>query len=367
MEAVTAGNAREVLLRGQEYMEARLPMAGDSVFDLASVTKLFTCLCVMLLMERGLLSMDSPVRDFEPRFSRLDGVTVGDLLAFGTGLLTDKGVDACSTRGEALDCLFGIRPVPAPVEHPYTDMGAMVLKYVIERVSGYRYFDFLNREILEPLQMRHTFTVAPPGLLHRFVDHNYGRRIINGSYSIDAGAFPGLPHDPKARLLCDGGQDPCGHAGLFSTAGDMALLASALLDGRLVSRETLLSIGVNRTGRRLPDGRYTQHHGLLCYVKNSDQRQNEVPAGFGEHAFSLCGYTGCHFSIDPVQNRFIIILANKIHNRVIKIVNTPHADLGDGRALWEDGSVFPLSSEYVYARDRCLVHPILALMGLPAD
>jgi CubicO group peptidase (beta-lactamase class C family) len=364
VETVVAGNSREVLLQGRDYRDAPVPMAADSVFDLASVTKLFTCLCVLMLMERGLLSLDTPVHDAAPRFIHLESVRVRDVLSFGTGLCTDGRIDGCATRAAALECLYGIRPIPVPVEHPYTDMGAMVLKYVIEHISGQNYFDFIRTEILNPLGMCHTYTAPPAGLLPAFVDYNYGRRIINGCFTTDTGAFPGVPHDPKARLLCGGGLDLCGHAGLFSTAGDMALLAVGLLEGRLLSRGALLSIGINRTGMRLPDGRYTQHHGLLCYVKNPDQRQNEVPAGFGEYSFALSGYTGNHFSIDPVHNRFIIILANKIHNRVIKIINTPGADLNDGSAMWEDGAIFPLSSEYVFARDRCLVSPLLSRMGM---
>ena len=99
----------------------------------------------------------------------------------------------------------------------------------------------------------------------------------------------------------------------------MTLLARGLLENALLSRKTLLEIGVNRTGGKLPDGTDSQYMGYLCYSKQPDQTFSEVPAYFGERTIALNGFTGNHFSVDPEQNQFMILLANRIHNRATTV------------------------------------------------
>lgn len=234
----------------------------------------------------------------------------------------------------------------------------MVLKYIVESVADQSYFEFLDENILTPLGMDHTFAAVPEALLKNTVCYNFERTAADGKFRVDVNCPTGTVHDPKARLLNKAFAGPCGHAGLFSTISDMTALARGLLGGALLSRETLLSIGVNRTGELLPDGDYSQHMGYLCYVKHPVQTFSEVPASFGNRTIALNGFTGNHFSIDPEQNRFMILLANRIHNRVTTL--TGRADPTDHTEFvrWDDGREYVLSQNFVYLKDKYLKNTI---------
>jgi CubicO group peptidase (beta-lactamase class C family) len=356
------GNIREVRLDNNMFVPDVVPMDGQSVFDLASVTKLFTCISVLQLVERGKLSLDTTIGQIDKRFIHIPDATIGGLLSFRSALQTSARIDAASTAQEAERLLFEIRPAPAPKRRFYTDMGAMVLKYIVESAADQSYFEFLNENILTPLGMNHTFAVVPGYLLVNTAYYNYERTVVDGEFCVDTTCPAGTVHDPKARLLSTGLPAPCGHAGLFSTLADMVSLARGLLGGALLSRKTLLSIGVNRTGEKLPDGGYSQHMGYLCYAKHPVQTFSEVPSCFGERTIALNGFTGNHFSVDPEQNHFMILLANRIHNRVTTL--TGRADPTDRTETvrWNDGYEYILSQNFVYMKDKYLKNTIGELL-----
>ena len=357
-ELFCRGNLREVRLEDGVFTPDAVPMQADSIFDLASVTKLFTCIAVLQLVERGRLHLDTPVRGIDKRFPLIADVMVEDLLSFRVSLQTGARMDAANTAREAEDLLFKIRVGPPPVRKFYTDMGAMVLKYVVESATDRLFWDYLQEYILRPLGMSRTFCAVPEALLNQTENCNYERRIVNGAFWLDTGCPAGTVHDPKARLLNTGVPAPCGHAGLFSSLGDMTLLARGLLGGALLSRKTLLEIGVNRTGGRLPDGTDSQYMGYLCYSKQPEQTFSEVPAYFGDRTIALNGFTGNHFSVDPVKNQFMILLANRIHNRATTVTGRANPEDKTETILWDDGKTYIVSQNFVYTKDPFLKNHI---------
>ena len=162
-------------------------------------------------------------------------------------------------------------------------------------------------------------------------------------------------------LRADGADLP-GHAGLFSTMADLIRLAQGLLNGKILREETLLEMGKNRTGYQLPDGTYTQHLGYLCFTKHPIQTYSEVPACFGGRTIALNGFTGNHISVDPEQEKFIIILANKIHNRVTLANGRPDPFDPTETMRWEDGQIYPVSQNYTYLKDRYIKEPVAQLL-----
>ncbi len=356
------GNIREVRFDNGAFVPDVVPMDEQTIFDLASVTKLFTCIAVLQLVEHGKLSLDTTVGQIDKRFVHIPDATIDGLLSFRNALQTSARIDAAPNAEEAERLLFQIHPAPAPKRRFYTDMGAMVLKYIVESVSGQSYFAFLDENILSPLGMNHTFAAVPEALLSNTMCCNFERTAIDGDFRVDINCPTGTVHDPKARLLNTALPGPCGHAGLFSTLGDMTSLARGLLGDALLSRKTLLSIGVNRTGKQLPNGDYSHHLGYLCYVKHPIQTFSEVPVCFGEHTIAFNGFTGNHFSIDPEQNRFMILLANRIHNRVTTL--TGRADPTDHTETvrWNDGHEYILSQNFVYMKDKYLKNTIGELL-----
>jgi CubicO group peptidase (beta-lactamase class C family) len=357
-EAFCRGRIREVRLENGSFVPDEAPMDANSVFDLASVTKLFTCIAVLQLAERGKLRLSDPVGRMDKRFCHIADEPIERLLAFQTALQTHARMDTATSAAEAERLLFDIRVGPAPVRKFYTDMGAMVLKYVVESAADLSFWEYLEANILRPLGMTRTFCEVPPELLGETVNCNYERRIVNGDFWLDTACPPGTVHDPKARLLNTALPAPCGHAGLFSTLNDMTLLARGLLEDALLSRKTLLEIGVNRTGGKLPDGTDSQYMGYLCYSKQPEQTFSEVPAYFGERTIALNGFTGNHFSVDPEKNQFMILLANRIHNRATTVTGRANPEDKTEVIRWNDGKDYIVSQNFVYTKDRFLKNHI---------
>jgi len=357
-EAFCRGRIREVRLEGGSFVPDEAPMDEQSVFDLASVTKLFTCIAVLQLAERGKLRLSDPIGRLDKRFSHIADEPIERLLAFQTALQTRARMDTQTSAEEAERLLFDIRIGPPPVRKFYTDMGAMVLKYVVESAADLSFWEYLQANILRPLGMTRTFCEVPQALLGETVNCNYERRIVDGAFWLDTACPPGTVHDPKARLLNTSRPAPCGHAGLFSTLDDMTLLARGLLENALLSRKTLLEIGVNRTGGKLPDGTDSQYMGYLCYSKQPDQTFSEVPAYFGERTIALNGFTGNHFSVDPEQNQFMILLANRIHNRATTVTGRANPEDKTEIIRWNDGKDYIVSQNFVYTKDRFLKNHI---------
>lgn len=357
-EAFCRGNLREVRLENGAFVPDVAPLKNDSVFDLASVTKLFTCIAVLQLMERGKLRLNRTLGSIDKRFSQIPDVTIEDLLCFRAQLQTTARMDTAASSDEAEKLLFDIRLGPPATRKYYTDMGSMVLKYVVETVSDTLFWDFLRENIVVPLGMTRTFAEVPAELLPQTLDCNYERRIVNGAFWLDTACPPGTVHDPKARLLNTARPAPCGHAGVFASLDDMTKLAQGLLQDALLSRKTLLEIGVNRTGGKLPDGTDSQYMGYLCYSKQPDQTFSEVPAYFGPRTIALNGFTGNHFSVDPEKNQFMILLANRIHNRATTVTGRANPLDKTETILWDDGHTYIVSQNFVYTKDRYLKNHI---------
>lgn len=370
--SVTCGTAQSEThaLRGVAD-RAGAPIHEESLYDLASLTKLFTGLMVMRLREEGLLDLSRPVTDYAPQFARLGGVKVDQALGFEVALVTPERIDTQPDRAAGLRQLLAVEPRPV-VGRAYSDMHAMVLKYVIEGAAGERYMDALNRRILQPLGMVSTFARVPESRLADCICYDGEHRIEGARWIVREGIAPGTPHDPKAHLLMQEG-DVCGHAGLFSTRGDMTRLCQGVLRMDVVSRESLRCMARNRTGRRLPDGSWTQFLGCQCYVKHPEQYFSEIPLYMSDQAIGLSGFTGHHVGIDPETGVFTLFLGNRVMDRLSVLVPETGrcradyglAEDGSGQIRWSDGRLVFSSVDYVHQKDAKLHEPIRGLLRLP--
>lgn len=360
------GNIQEVALQNGVFVPHVRPIAKNTLYDLASLTKVFTLVSVMQLFSRGRLPLSATMGDIDPRFEKLGQTSLRDILCYEAVLKTPQRVDAQTDRESALRQVFLTERSPVEPQRLYSDMNALVLKYAVEAASGLPFYEYLRQNILTPAGMTETFAQIP---LERIADcalYNFEHRILEGEYMLRTDAPLGVPHDPKARILSDHGLDLCGHAGLFSTLEDMARFCQALLADRLIPRETLLEIGVNRTGYLHADGSYRQFLGYLCFVKSPRQRFSEVPQWMGGNAFGLSGFTGNHIAIDPEAGVFDLFLGNRCHNRVSVIRPGEAGDLngyglmpdGSGEVSWPDGRKVLSSYQYIHQKDEKLHGPI---------
>ena len=361
---MSIGLKQEVLLKANGFELAPEEITGSTVYDIASLTKLFTLVSVLQLVEQGALRMEDSIHHLDSRFVHLKDCSVLDCLSYLACLRTPERVDAQPDADTARAMVFQTFRVPLEDVRLYSDMNALVMKYVVEKVSGLPFEQYLALHILKPAGMEETWANVP---FHRRTDlmnYNYEHKRLNGSYELYTDAFPGMPHDPKARLLKSGNDGLSGHAGLFSTAEDLCRFCHALLQGRLISIETVRSIGINRTGYLKHDGSYRQFLGLLCFTKSPVQRLSEVPHWMGLRAFGLSGYTGNHLAIDPDTGVYDIFLGNRCHNRFSLVMPEEEAAIiglqedGTGKVIWPDGRSVLSSFRYIHQKDSRLHLPV---------
>lgn len=360
----TVGLAQEGLLADGQYLRAPRPLTDQSVYDLASLTKLYTLVGVLQLVERGVLRLEDKICDLDTRFVHLTDCSLADCLSYQAILRTPQRVDAQPDAQRAHEMLWQIKAFPMEGERLYSDMNALVLGYVVEAVSGLPLIDCFREHIFAPAGLAETWAQVPPDRMGDVVNYNYEHRVINGVYQLLDHVPPGSPHDPKARLLQQGRENTCGHAGLFATAGDVCRFVQALLAGRLISQESLLGIGINRTGYLTHTGQYRQFLGQICFARSPIQRLSEVPEWMGRRAFGLSGYTGNHLAIDPEAGVFDLLLGNRCHMRLSQVAPESlaeelglHLD-GSGEVAWPDGRKVRSSFRFIHQKDRLIHRPV---------
>lgn len=284
-----------------EVLPDRVPMTVDRVFDLASLTKpLATGLAVTRLIEEGKLSLDDPVAKHWPEFAAegKEAITIRHLATHQGGLIADNSLrDYDGTREDAYARIAALNPTAKPGEKfVYSDVGAIVLGHLVERISGKRIDEYVAETFYRPLGLSATGYLPSEELRKRAVPTE--RR--NDAW------MRGEVHDPRAYAM--GGV--AGHAGLFSTAEDLAVLAQALLnegahDGTHILKPE--SVALMTQAYETPRG----VRGLLWdkdspYSSNRGSRLSPSSVGHG-------GFTGTAFWIDPQRDLTVIFLSSRLH------------------------------------------------------
>ena len=184
-ESILHGRAQEFRMESDGTVSSEVRQLDESaLFDLASLTKLFTCVLAMQLIEQGRLSLDERISSIEPRFTHLQDVSVFDVMSFNACLQTNGRIDNAQSREDGLCRLFGTRRVPLPRIRLYSDINAMVMKYVIEKKANMPLADVLKKNILSPLGLDDTYAHVPESQRNRCVCYSYEHRIVKGIYKL---------------------------------------------------------------------------------------------------------------------------------------------------------------------------------------
>lgn len=371
-ETVVVGNRQEVSLNEQGKIVPDLEqMTEDTIFDLASVTKVFTSISLLKLVQDGVIRLNDTVVKYAPQFKNLNDVTIYDLMTFGVPLKTNGRVDRASSREEAEQILFGIeRDLESTNKRPYTDMGAMVLKYVIESTSGMNYYHFVEENILKKLNMKDTHVVVPKMKLDRVSSTNLdGKYYKDGNFAITTNAPKGIVYDPKAQIMGQKDGVLSGHAGMFSTANDMTNLAKGIISGKVINEEYVEMMAKNRTGRKYIEDdkeKYIQYLGMLCYSKNPILADSELFHAMSGKSFASAGWTGTQLTVDPINELYFFMAANRSHNRMTFIDPAQRDKVevnenGKKTILLPNGDVKIDATRFAWDRDAAIVHPALKL------
>ena len=321
---------REKIVLLKAYGNKRLeptpePMTADTVFDLASLTKpIATATSVMILVDQQKLKLDEPVATYLPDFAAegKEKVTARQLLIHTSGLIPDNSLkDYDDGEARAIERVFALKlQTPSGERFAYSDMNFVVLGELIKKLSGKSVHEFSREHIFQPLGMNETMYLPGDDLKARTAP----------TEKRDGKWMQGEVHDPRAFKL--GGV--AGHAGLFSTADDLAVYASMMLGRgerggrRILSADAWKQMTApNKVPARRTNG--AEYEGLrgLGWDMKTGYSINRGDS-FSPTAFGHGGFTGTAIWIDPEKNLFLIFLSNRVHPDGKGLVNPLIGKLG---------------------------------------
>jgi len=311
-----------VLSRAEGWLDpetGQVPTRPDTLFDLASVTKLFVAAVFMRLVESGAVTLETPVSAALPAFSgarpirpyedplqpgqfitlaeagevEAGDITFRQLLTHTSGLPAWRPLfheaDAAAARALALTTHFSFQPNTRVV---YSDIGLILLGLAVEQLTGLALDVVVRQWVTGPLGLRRTGYRPSP--VNNIAPTEFcqwrGQRIV------------GEVHDENAARL--GGVS--GHAGLFSTAGDVACFGQAFLDGALLSAETIAEM----TREQARDGNTRRGLGFALWSPDPDSSGHP----FSSRAFGHTGFTGTSLWIDPERSLVVALLTNRVYH-----------------------------------------------------
>lgn len=281
----------------------RETITEDTIFDAASLTKVTATLpSVMLLVQRGLVELKAPAQRYLPELASAE-ITMQHLLTHTSGLPAgiprDPEHPDWQGYGEGIKRACACLPDPPPgLDFRYSDVNFILLGEIVRRVGGRPLEVFAKEEVFKPLGM--TSTGYLPGL-------ELKPRIAPTERDEHGTMLRGEVHDPTARRM--GGV--AGHAGLFTTAGDLARYARCVLRGEvdgvsLFSRDVRMLMTAPQTPVTVYERRGL---GWDMDSKYSRPRGKVFPLG----GFGHTGWTGTALWMDPVTDSFFVLLTSRLH------------------------------------------------------
>src|SRR5437588_3978324 len=298
----------------------REEMTADTIFDLASLTKIVaTATSIMILIERGEMRLADAAVKFIPEMKGegRDAITIEQLLTHTSGFAPDFDLrERWAGYAEAMKHLYRepLRNQPG-ARFVYSDLNYITLGEVVHRVSGQMLDEFARRNIYGPLGMRDTGFRPGAQLTSRIAPTEKRRGQMNylGDTGANAGAegeqwLRGQVHDPTSFRM--GGV--AGHAGLFSTADDLAIYCQMILNGGIYNGTRVLSplsVATMTRPRAVAEDGAARGLGWDIATSFSSNRGDLFPLG----SFGHTGFTGTSIWIDPATQSFIVFLSNRVH------------------------------------------------------
>jgi len=281
----------------------------NTMYDLASLTKVIaTTTATMICYDRGLFKLDDKVSKYFPQFgvNGKENVTIRNLLVHDSGLRPDlpsyRAFDSVKNKEQGvMNEIFNDSLVyPTGTQMVYSDLNFILMGKIIEKVTGMPLDKFCEKNIFKPLGMKNTMFNPPDSLVYRIApteNDNYWRhRQIRGTV-----------HDETSQLL--GGV--AGHAGLFSTAGDIAKLLQMLLQkGVYHGKRYIKASTVEMFVKRQSD---LSSRALGWDTKSKPPAYSTAGHLFSDISYGHTGFTGTSVWTDPTRNLFVVFLTNRVY------------------------------------------------------
>ncbi|MFJ5970616.1 serine hydrolase [Streptomyces sp. NPDC093060] len=286
--------------------DQQIPMSEDTVFDLASVSKLFTSLLAVQQLERGTLELEATVASYLPDFGQAgkQNITIRQLLTHTSGFRAWLPLYNAPTHEEKLRLIWSEAPLNPPgTVYLYSDLNLVSLQLVLEKITGRALDVLLHDDITAPLGLDRTRYNPPASWKPTIAATEVARPPWSG---LDRGLVWGEVHDENAYSL--GGV--AGHAGVFSCAWDLAVLGRTLLDRGTYGRTRILepeSVDLMFTNFNTAFPGHDHGLGFELY------QHWYMGAMATPHTAGHTGFTGTSLVLDPTTDSFLVVLGNSVH------------------------------------------------------
>ncbi|WP_405539892.1 serine hydrolase [Streptomyces sp. NBC_00075] len=292
---------------GVEFPAAeQIPMTEDTVFDLASVSKLFTSILAVQQLERGALELEGKVAAYLPEFARAgkQDMTIRQLLTHTSGFRAWIPLYNAPTYEQKLELIWNQAPLNPPgTKYLYSDLNLISLQLVLEKITSTPLDTLLHDEITAPLGMHRTRYNPPASWKPTIAATEDARAPWSG---LNRGLVWGEVHDENAFSLAG----VAGHAGVFSSAWDLAVLGRTLLNGGAYGRARILSpASVELMFTDFNTAFPGDEHGLGFELYQHWYMGAMATPSTAGHT----GFTGTSLVLDPSTDSFLVVLGNSVH------------------------------------------------------
>jgi CubicO group peptidase (beta-lactamase class C family) len=327
-------------VQGLADIENKVPLADNTLFWIASMSKPITGVAVMMMVEQGKISLDDPVEKYLPEFKNLKNkegehvpVTVAQLLTHTSGLaeITADQAKASKTLADVIP-LYVAQPVKFPPgsQWVYCQSGINTAARIVEVVSGEKFPEFLDKHLFQPLGMTDTTF---------YLSEDQNKRLSKTYKRTDEGKLEvGVNQILNGRSPTDRDRFPAANGGLFSTAGDYLKFCQMLLNNGEFNGKRVLKADTVRTFRTVHSGDlktgFTPGNGwgVGCCVIREPQGPT---AALSTGSFGHGGAHGTQAWIDPTHNRIYLLM--------IQRTNIGNSDAGDLRKTFQDEAAAALN------------------------
>lgn len=324
-------NNRQEYVIGNKITNPKIePTTSDTLYDIASLTKVFTSVLVYMAYEENKIELEDTIFNIDNNFINLKSIKVIDLLSHNQNIWTNGYLGNVNNKQEFYDILYSSyvkENIPT-----YVDTHYIILGVLLEKIYNMSYEELCKEKIFSVLDMKNT-TFNPNKDLCASNNYEY-----NGDVVVDY-IYPGLIHDTKGRVAKKYGLN-LGHASIFTTGKDLLAFLETFLNNKLLKKETIKLMlehkSVNEknhkkleslTGEEDINKAYKilkeqendiaipkTYNNMGTRYRNAIDKLNDVPNMASDNSVSFSGYTGPMFTIDFDNKIIILIMCNVIHN-----------------------------------------------------
>ena len=334
IETYKDGKFDELVIGNRENVPVEYPTTSDTLYDIASLTKVYTAVLVYMAYEEEKINIYDTVYSIEPKFNNIVDVKIIDLLTHNQDIWTDGYLGNAKSKEEFYDILYtSFVKDKLPT---YVDVHYIILATLLEKVYGIKYQQLIKEKILDKLNLQNTvFDTEGRCVASNNFEHKTDGSVVDFIY-------PGVIHDTKARVAKQFGI-ATGHASIFATGEDVIKFLYSFFDYSLLKKETIdimlshsdsnlfnynflkklvsendINLMYEEALKIKPTLKLITYNNMGTRYKNDIDVLNDLPVGVTENSIVFSGFTGPMFVIDFTRKIIVLVMCNVMHNTYLE-------------------------------------------------